>query len=131
MASNPTQTAESTVGTPVEELFPSSPPHQGCSWNRCTGGHKWPVTLLVAKCPGCGGAVLAVKKENCPYCNEPTKEMSLRSDYLPRGTGVAPRCKGVPVPGDSLDITLERTHWQEAEEKTRFYHERTEKHEEG
>ena len=88
-----------------------------CSWNCCVNGHKWKPTVALVECPGCKTADLMVKKENCPFCNDPISEFNLRSDYIPKGAGVAARCKGVQVYGESLDILLKRTQWREIEEK--------------
>lgn len=93
-------------------------PVTSCSYNECLSGHKWPATLALAKCPGCSGGVLAVQKSNCPLCNEPIIRTSLRSDFLPRGGGVAARCAGQAGIGDSLDIDLQRTSWKKAETTT-------------
>ena len=64
-----------------------------CSWVRGTCGHKWPITVQLAKCGGCGGWVLARRQENCPWCNEPTVEMRIRVDQVGGGNVVA-ICKG-------------------------------------
>jgi hypothetical protein len=77
--------------------------------------------MVVAPCPGCQGSFLAVKKENCPFCNEPAVRMSLRTDHLPRGAGNVPRCKGVVPYGESMDITLERNDWKQAEAESKLF----------
>ncbi len=96
-------------------VFPNDPPpssHIPCSYNECLSGHKWPQIILIAKCEGCGGPVLAIQKTQCPFCNEPTVKTQLRSDFLPRGAGVARRCLGEGVNGESLDLEMLRTAWQ-------------------
>lgn len=110
-----------------EGVFPPTPSYELCSYNECLNGHRWLATMAVAPCPTCKGGVLAVKKENCPYCNEPTKRMSLRSDYIPAGGGIVPRCQNVQPLGESMDIELIRHHWEEAERDTKFFLERQSK----
>lgn len=83
--------------------------------------------MIVGECPGCKGPVLALKKENCPFCNEPTSHVSIRNDHIPRGGGLAPRCQGVIGQADSLDIHLDKREWKEAEEKATDWKERWEK----
>jgi hypothetical protein len=56
-----------------------------------------------------------VKMANCPYCNEPVEKTVLRTDFLPRGAGVAKRCLGEMVYGESMSIELERQYAQEVE----------------
>lgn len=99
----------------MEELFKDQPRPMPCSWNECLAGHRWPPTLLIAACPGCGSPTVAFKQENCPFCNEPVKQTVMRSDFVVPGGGVAPRCKGAKPMGDSLDLELTRQAWQEAE----------------
>lgn len=110
-------TSPESLSVPFPESTPPPSPDP-CSFNECTAGHRWPVTLALASCPGCSGGVIAVNKTQCPVCNEPMVRSIIRSDFLPRGAGVAPRCKGIPPQGDSLDIELMRNSWQEAEKTT-------------
>jgi hypothetical protein len=88
-----------------------------CSWAECPAGHTWKPTLALVDCPSCQGPSLMGKMENCPVCNEPTKRISLRHDYVPGGAGVAKRCEGQKPSGESVDIVLERSHWVEVEGK--------------
>jgi len=97
-----------------EIVFKEQVPIVPCSWNECTEGHRWPPTVAVVDCPGCKGPVVAFMLTNCPFCNEPVKTTSLRSDHVPRGGGCAPRCQGIKGPGDTMDLFLERNHWREA-----------------
>lgn len=97
------------------ELFPDSPSRTLCSWNECLSGHRWPPTILGAPCKACTVSVIALKKENCPFCNEPVVRTSLRVDMVPRGGGIATRCTGQEVVGETVDILLERTEWKEVE----------------
>ena len=110
--------------SPQAGVFTDPPPQVLCSWQECLGGHRWRATLVVTLCQGCQTPVLAVKKENCPYCNEPTTKASIRSDYLPGGAGLAARCKGQICGGETMDIELIRTHWVEAQEKAVLFEER-------
>jgi hypothetical protein len=88
-----------------------------CSWNECLNGHKWKPAVIAVECPECKSPSIMVRMENCPFCNEPTKKISLRSDHIPRGAGVSKRCSGEKIYGESLDIQLEREHWKEFEVK--------------
>jgi hypothetical protein len=88
-----------------------------CSWNECLNGHRWKPTVAIATCPGCGSPALMVKMENCPTCNEPVENFSLRSDHVPMGAGIAPRCKKVLPYGETMDIGLKRGHFEEVEGK--------------
>lgn len=97
--------------TPI--TFPEAKPIDLCSWNECLLGHRWSPSLAVAKCPGCGGQILAVQKTNCPVCNEPVTKTSLRSDFVGRGAGVSPRCLGQKPLGESVDLEMERVEWQQ------------------
>ncbi len=105
-------------------VFPSPSIQTWCSWNECLAGHRWVVTMVAAQCPGCKSPILAVRKENCPYCNEPVGKVSLRSDHLPPAGGVATRCSGQIGNGETLDIVLERTHWKEAQDAATLFEER-------
>jgi hypothetical protein len=120
-------TSNSPIDTPPGQeggLFPPPASMEMCSWNECLAGHKWLATVAIAPCPSCKASVLAVKKENCPYCNEPVSKMSLRSAHIPRGGGLAGRCVGQVGVGEEVDILLERTHWEDAEKEAKFFHER-------
>ena len=123
-ASSPSGTLLGAPEAALPTPFPTdatAPELQPCSYNECLTGHKWPAVLALAKCPGCSSAVQAVQKTNCPFCNEPIIRTVLRSDFLPRGGGVVARCQGQVMPGDSLDIQLQRTSWQAAEVNTRTF----------
>jgi hypothetical protein len=58
---------------------------------------------------------LAIQQTLCPFCNEPILRTIFRSDFLPRGAGVAKRCQGQAVRGESLDLEMTRTEWREVE----------------
>lgn len=109
---------------PDSSPFPEieSPPRLNpCSYNQCLSGHIWPAMLALAKCPGCTGGVIAVQKTNCPFCNEPVTRTVLRSDFIPRGGGVVARCTGQSGMGESVDVDLQRTEWQEIQGKSRTF----------
>lgn len=106
---------EAVVGGNVVK-FPEPPPSELCSWNECLRGHRWPVTLALAKCGGCGGQVLATKMENCPTCNEPTRETGIRVDHLAPGGPMVKFCKGEPSPGEVIQLRVVREHWKQMEE---------------
>lgn len=96
-------------------VFPGESPVEPCSWNECTAGHRWPPVLAVAGCPGCRVPILAVQQVNCPVCNEPMVRSVVRSDFVPKGAGVASRCRGGKVAGESLTLEMERVRWKEVE----------------
>ena len=50
--------------------------------------------------------------ENCPFCNEPVERMVLRHDHVPHGGGVAPRCKGAEIYGETMNIEVVRDGWK-------------------
>lgn len=119
MPINPPQPA--TQSQP-DEIFPDAPPSVLCSWNECSEGHRWATTAQVVKCPGCQGMTLALKKENCPHCNEPCVRMALRCDHIPRGGGLVARCKGQTSPqSETMDVVLERTAWKDAQDGAKFF----------
>lgn len=97
----------------VEETLKFEEKTSPCSFNECAGGHRWAPVMVLVKCPGCQGSVLAQKMENCPYCNEPVLRTTLRHDFVPKGGGVVPRCRGAKIYGETLDILVERTGWKE------------------
>lgn len=109
--------ASESLSVPFPEIDPPPTPDP-CSFNECLAGHRWPVTLALGSCQGCSGGIVAVQKTNCPVCNEPIVRTQIRSDFLPRGAGLAPRCQGTPPQGESLDIILERSGWKDAEVRT-------------
>lgn len=96
--------------------FPQSKEVQLCSWNECLSGHRWPITLALAKCGGCGGMVLATKMENCPRCNEPVKECGIRVDHLAPGGPIVKFCHHEPSPGEVCEMKLTREHWTQMEQ---------------
>lgn len=98
-----------------DSLFPPPVVATLCSWNLCSAGHRSRPTAAMVECPGCGSPTIVVKLENCPICNEPLVQSSFRSDMVPRGGGLAKRCKGENPRGESVDIVLERGHWEEVE----------------
>lgn len=97
-------------------LFPPQPVVNPCSYNECISGHRWAPTVLIAGCTGCQGPVLAFKQENCPFCNEPIHRVSMRSDFVPGGAGIAQRCRGAKVQGETVDLDLTRHLWHEAQD---------------
>lgn len=92
----------------VKPLFPEPIQLTPCSWMECLAGHRWPPKITLAQCPGDGGPYLAFQAQNCQFCNEPVRRVSLRVDFVPSGSGPVPRCKGAKPFGESMDITLER-----------------------
>lgn len=96
--------------------FKEVAPPEPCSYNECPVGHRWAPLTAVSYCQGCGGPALAIQKTNCPICNEPIVKTVLRSDFVPRGAGLAQRCKKQPVAGESMDLIMERHMWQEIED---------------
>lgn len=118
-----------TPAKPIEarEVFPSAPAGPAtvpCNWNECLGGHRWPVSIVTTKCPGCGADTIAVKMENCPFCNEPASRRSLRVDHIPRGGGMNARCKGQPLCGPSVDVEFECNHWEVAQREVKSFEEK-------
>ena len=89
-------------------VFTEPPCPKFCSFNECKAGHRWPPTAALVPCPGCGAHDFAVQKTNCPFCNEPIVRTVLRSDFIPKGGGVAARCQGAAVLGETLDIEMVR-----------------------
>lgn len=109
--------------TPNVETIPF-PDTQGatpvrCSTATCLAGHTWPPALLAVKCPADGSPVVAVQKSNCPVCNEPIAKVVIRVDFVPRGAGIVARCAGQQVAGESIDIELVPSEWQEIVSGTR------------
>ena len=96
-------------------VFGETKPTVLCTWSECIRGHRWVPVMALVKCSGCEGPSLMVKMQNCPYCNEPVARMSLRSDHLPSGQGVAKRCKGEKPAGESITIEMKRELWKEVE----------------
>lgn len=84
-----------------------------CSFGKCVAGHVWLINLKIDKCSGCGGFALIRQVSNCPTCNEPADEITLRVDHL---GGPVPfedfkataRCKGQIPMGFSGDIVISR-----------------------
>jgi hypothetical protein len=105
---------------PVAPVFVAEPGAKPvvCSVNRCGRGHEWPITAVVAKCPGCSSPVVAIKMENCPVCNEPCEGSRVRTDHMPQGASVAAACKGQIGLAEVAIVEMERTHWREAENIT-------------
>ena len=97
-----------------------------CSFVLGTCKHIWEPKLILTKCPGCQGFVLASKMENCPYCNEPGKEMVLRTDCMSRGGGIAKRCLGETGNGETLNIVVERQNHIVAMEQHKFFEDKGE-----
>lgn len=117
-------TAPTEVGKQGNEIFPSQPTILLCSWFECLGGHRWPATLASPPCPTCKGSVIAIKKENCPYCNEPQVRMSFRADQIVKGGGLTSRCKGDLTHAESMDIQLESQIWRESQSKATTFEQR-------
>ena len=87
-----------------------------CSSNQCKNGHEWQPVIQLARCPGCGSPLLAVKMLNCPICNEPTESFKLRSDHLPQGGAIMPMCRGSQSLAEVQVIEMKR-HAAEYEEQ--------------
>ena len=102
---------ENNKESPESVKFPEKT--QPCSWLECLQGHVFPCVLALAKCPGCQSLVLAAKMENCPFCNEPVAKMILRHDHIPHGGGVAPRCRGAEIYGETMNIEIAREGWKQ------------------
>lgn len=117
MENPPPQDKISVVG---EEVFKEIKLIVPCSYVVGICGHQWKLihnsNVAFVKCNACECGVLAVKMENCPFCNEPASQMVVRSDYVPRGQGVPKRCQGEIPQGDSLDLVIEKSHWVKAQE---------------
>lgn len=91
---------EATVPFFESESLPS------CSVNRCSNGHEWGIQVGIAKCRGCDSPVLAIRMQNCPFCNEPASASILRTDWLAPGMGVAATCRGENTFGNSGVIEI-------------------------
>lgn len=89
-----------------------------CTYNECLSGHRWPPVITLVPCGGCSSAVLAIQKTQCPFCNEPVTHTSIRSDFVPKGSGLAQRCKGQNVYGETLNVEIVRHEWQATEAKS-------------
>lgn len=105
-------------------IFTDQPTVHPCTWAECVSGHKWPIQAMIAACPGCNGAVLAIRQSNCHYCNEPMLRVTMRHDFVPTGAGVVPRCKGATVYGETLDGVIQRNGAAEAEKSHLSFEER-------
>jgi hypothetical protein len=114
--------SQTEMPIPFPETAP--PPTSVCSWNECPAGHRWPPTIGVASCQGCGSPVVAFMKTQCPYCNEPTVRSMVRSDFVPRGAGLASRCQGQKPLGESVDLELLRTEWVKIDSTYQSFSER-------
>lgn len=98
--------------------WPAPPPLDACSWNECTKGHKFPPLIQVARCPGCGQPVVAVKMVNCPVCNEPVAKLAVRFEHAagqPNGHPLTAQCQGQPTLNEVQQIMLYRAHAEEEE----------------
>lgn len=95
---------------PREVTWPSEAPKEPCSWNTCAAGHKWPPTMQIAQCPGCGGPILIVKMQNCPVCNEPVRSFALRAEHCPQGGQITGTCQGQASLNEVDKIVLTRHH---------------------
>lgn len=102
-------------------VFPTVPETHSCSFMTCCAGHKWEPTLQLVPCPGCKSPMLAIKTTNCPYCNEPGTELTLRADHLPVKSKITPICKGSATLAESfpLHIQLRFAQLEEANHKER------------
>lgn len=98
-----------------QPLFQEKATVEPCSWNQCTAGHRWPVTMMAPQCGGCGANGIALKLESCPFCNEPAAVTTLRVDIVPVGAGYIPRCRGAKTVFATLDVLLERKEGAAAE----------------
>lgn len=74
--------------------FPEIVKIDPCTYNECTNGHKWPMQLAIAQCPGCQAPILGVRMVNCPVCNEPVSKVKVRTDHMAGGMGIAAVCRG-------------------------------------
>jgi hypothetical protein len=101
-----------------EPIFTDKPEHEPCTTHVCRNGHKFPAIMSLYPCPGCRTPGLMVMMVNCPYCNEPVDKTILRTDFLPKGAGMAKRCQGEMVYGESLNVEIERHYSKEVERET-------------
>lgn len=96
---------------PAADVFTLPPlpqPPPACSGATCSNGHKWPLTLQIMQCAGCGSKVLVRKQENCPQCNEPTIALHIRLDQLHPGHKVVSVCCGERTLGNTGVIHVQR-----------------------
>lgn len=61
--------------------------------------------------------MLAIKTANCPYCNEPGTELTLRADHLPVKSKITPICKGSATLAESFPLRFAQR--EEANHKER------------
>lgn len=85
-----------------------------CTFNQCLNGHTWAAQIQVVPCPGCKASVLVGRMVQCPQCNEPTAQLTLRTDHLSNG-GIVAHCLGHKNEAEVMRVVMERHHWQEAE----------------
>lgn len=97
--------------------FPQFVKIEPCSYNECKNGHKFPPQLAIGQCPGCQGPILAVNMVNCPICNEPVDNITLRTDHTKQGMGIPAVCRQQRGLSEVVIIKLKRNHADEAVEK--------------
>ena len=90
--------------------FEEAPSFPLCSKNVCSRGHEWLPHISLAKCPGCGAPIVAVKMVQCPICNEPVAKLQLRSEHLPQGGSITALCAGSATLNEVIVMEIERQH---------------------
>jgi hypothetical protein len=115
------QEAGQAVETPQEAAnefkFENPTVLTACTANTCSNGHEWTPTLQLTQCPGCKGALLAIKMDQCPICNEPCSKLRLRADHLPKGGAITPLCRGSQTLADTHVIELAYQHYIQEQTK--------------
>ena len=89
------------------------PENNFCSYLVCENAHKWPLTLQILGCEGCGGAVITVKAENCPVCNNLFSEMRIRTDVTTPLMGIPQTCQNQRGRGISSYTTIKSSDWKD------------------
>ena len=100
----------------MSELFSEKVKVDPCGETSCSNGHNWSPTLRIAKCPGCGQEVVAVRMINCPVCNEPQDTIKIRFDHVVDAAGVMPVCRGQKGLHNHTFVNMNLHHAEVAEE---------------
>lgn len=110
VSANNTQQIEPSWGE-IKEIIP-------CTYNQCSNNHTWPAQMVLINCPGCTSQVLVARMVQCPRCNEPTKQLVLRTDHTVSGPQISAACKNQFGIAEITQIIMERRHNKEIEEGT-------------
>ena len=115
------QEAQQTQEAQQELSWQDGPPQgEPCTLNRCSHGHTWPIALQVGRCPGCQGVLVAIRQENCPYCNEPSIQLKVRIDHVPsRGGQFIGACRGASAPWSIHTVVIEKEPWWDKAEEVK------------